>query len=190
MKRKSLSLDHIAADRALRNEQDREYRESLEIDKAKRKERLDKERQQQEFEFRTQQRLYIITCFRATLNPDDYQQSPAKSVVIQIRFPGGERLITSFTPEDRIEKLFEAAHLHPDCPFFFKLHASYPRKELHAIPFWSQNIAAAHQGDAPGLPPPENQIKMSPEMEKRPWLRSFGEAGLKGRTVVLLEAID
>ncbi|CAJ0950287.1 unnamed protein product, partial [Mesorhabditis belari] len=183
-----------AAERQLRAEQNKEYEESLKVDRAKRTAKLEKERLTREWALRRQQRYFVISCYRATLREENYRCDKQDRITIQFRFPNGARKIHSFSPHDPIERLFEAAHLHESCPIFFQLFI-YPRKEIDSLPEWFRTIMAHHLADVIGKETSIEQLSngnLSPEASHpiTPWLRTFQEVGLENLTLVLVQNVD
>ncbi|CAI2336962.1 unnamed protein product [Caenorhabditis sp. 36 PRJEB53466] len=162
--------EKIAEDRALLNEQNKEYAESLAKDLAKKEE---KERVRVETEKR-EQRKRTIHEYRENLKDVVFSGSHR----VMVRYPNGARAVLGFSPSDRVERLFDAIFSNPACPDYFSVRSVYPRAQILCFPGWYREVFNA-EVDEESRVPKENGIEM----------KSFEESIIANNSILFINTI-
>uniref|UniRef100_A0A0K0DNF8 UBX domain-containing protein n=1 Tax=Angiostrongylus cantonensis TaxID=6313 RepID=A0A0K0DNF8_ANGCA len=128
-------------------QQEREYRESEERDRAmiaerRRQQKLQEEetirrnKEQQERMEKNAKRLKVVKHLRGELianhAADDYDGKD--SIRVLVRYPSGETSQHRFSPDENTQSLFGVIFAKPCCPDYFEAHYGFPRRRLDFYP--------------------------------------------------------
>lgn len=135
----------------LRKDQEREYQRTLATDRAKKNERQRKETEkaEQERKEREIQEKKLDQKRRLDQKINEIRNSileePEKNVegtiTVNIRYPNGKSFTHRFNENDSLERLFNAAIIHEECPRDFTLICSYPRSAITCAPEWYREFS-------------------------------------------------
>lgn len=135
----------------LRKDQEREYQRTLATDRAKKNERQRKETEKAEQERKEKeiQEKKLDKKRRLEQKIDEIRNSileePEKNVdgtvTVNIRYPNGKSFTHRFYENDSLERLFNAAIIHEECPRDFTLICSYPRSAITCAPEWYREFS-------------------------------------------------
>ncbi|VDO95664.1 unnamed protein product [Heligmosomoides polygyrus] len=147
----------LQENRELMAQQEREYRESEERDRALRAERHRQEqlreaelqRQQQEERDRLseiEERLDAMRKLREELiaNQTEDEYDGSDSIRVIVRYPCGETSQHKFAPDDSVGNLFNVVFTKPFCPNYFEAHYGFPRSKLDFCSPRYHDILSAH----------------------------------------------
>lgn len=148
------------ANNRIRREQEAEYQRGLAEDKARlnqrkreetqRLEALRREEEEKRKEQLKKEKFQEIRAKIASELPPEYK-SP-DHIRVSVRFPCGARFERSFSPDDSLEKLFNATLVHEKCPVNFSMVSSYPREQLNCAPEWYREYGSVMRAVGDKIP--------------------------------------
>uniref|UniRef100_A0A0N5CD86 UBX domain-containing protein n=1 Tax=Strongyloides papillosus TaxID=174720 RepID=A0A0N5CD86_STREA len=135
----------------LRKDQEREYQRTLATDRAKKNERQRRETEKAEQERKEKeiQERELSKKKRLEQRIEEIRNSileePEKDlegvITVNIRYPNGKSFTHRFHENDSLERLFNAAIIHEECPKDFTLICSYPRSAITCAPEWYKEFS-------------------------------------------------
>ncbi|KAL3111039.1 hypothetical protein niasHT_012957 [Heterodera trifolii] len=144
----------VLADRIIMREQQQAYEQALAIDKQKTEQlKIEKQRAQAEAD-KVNNRKALLARKRGevaaqigktatettngTGGGDTVAEEEKREDLVRIRlvFPSSARMEQNFRHSDSLERLFDVAFIHPDCPDNFSLFTNFPVKQLNCAPDW------------------------------------------------------
>ncbi|VDM77652.1 unnamed protein product [Strongylus vulgaris] len=172
-------------------QQEREYRESEERDRALIAERR-RQREQKEEEQRMQkeqeteraakeaERMKGLRELRDEFinnsRSDDYNGED--SIRVLVRYPSGETSQHRFSPRESVKNLFEVVFAKPCCPWFFEAYYGFPRAKLNFCSYRYHELLS--------------DFRLSQNQDTEPWEvpKTFEELGISFSLTVYISDVE
>ncbi|KAK6765238.1 hypothetical protein RB195_025246 [Necator americanus] len=180
----------LRENRALMEQQEREYRESEERDRAllaeRRRQQEEKEKEIRKRKQEEKERLAkVVERMQALRNlreefvvrqiPDDYDGED--SIRVLVRYPSGSTSKHRFSPKENVKSLFEVVFAKSCCPWFFEAYYGFPREKLNFCSLRYHELFSDY--------------RLSQNLESEPWVmpKTFEELGISFSLTVYISDV-